>query len=195
MPPLNNIPRKHTVCPTCPKRNKVDGSRLQHPANGFEGTSYASPFTAGAFTNAPQHNTATQVQLPATQVEQAGQVVPLHQRVRLHPEGTHILAHQRPHHVTKRVMGPSPSSNTPFHPQPSSPRPRPITRPGVTTEKFRTAAAVTTSALLPKKPDAAGTPVHVVGSFLHVSNQTLVGHSNLDLQADRWQTVKRGAAG
>jgi hypothetical protein len=192
---LNNIPRKNGVIPTGANYDaKLDKSRLQHVPNGFEGTSYAAPLTSSAVTNAPQHNTATISQVSDLQVQQPGVVVPANSRIKLHPGNTHILAHDKPHKIVHRAGGPSPTSNTPFHPQPHAPRPRPSLNPAITTDKMTSAFRVATSQPSTQPPQI-GTPVSPIGSFLHVSNLTLSSHSNQDINAGRWQTVKHGAAG
>jgi|SRR5208282_3968207 len=197
MPILHNIPPKPNHIPTGHIKDALDPSRKQHVPIGFDGLSYNSSFTPNAFSNAPHHNTATILQLPAMQVQQPGVVVRTQVKTRLLPSDTHVLAHAKPHVLVRRSGGPSPTSNTPFHPQPMAPRPAPNVRPAVTTDRYRTATAVALSQRATKVQPGAikGSPVEPVGSFLHMSNQTLVGHSNRDSTNNRWATIKTGAAG
>jgi hypothetical protein len=185
MPILNNIPRKNNRIATGGDR-AFDLSRVQHVPNGFDGLSYSSPFTPEAFTNATHHNTATIAQVAALQVEEPGDVVPSQLFTKIHPSTKTVLNNAgKTTPIAKRVGGPSPHSNTPFHPKPEVLNARPVRHPSVTTDKFKTAAAVTTTVPLTSS----------VGSFLPVNNNTLSAHSNLDKPVSRWNTIKKGAAG
>lgn len=173
MPIQNNIARKrNTTIQTSgsvfPAPNK------QKPALGFQGTTYSSPFTES---DKPplgsSHNTATQVQLPATKMESPGVVVSLKSFMRVSPteKGSTFATNVRPAYlraVVSRAGGPSTHSDTPKNPNPKSNVTRPVVNPSVTNERKTT------------------------GSFLKNSNQTLSAHVNASTAVSRWATVKKG---
>lgn len=195
MPILNNIPRKDNIIPTGGSRSR-DLSRLQHIPNGFDGLTYQSPFTPDPMTNVNHHNNATIAQVGAMQVEQPGVVVPASEFIRVQPSNKTTLNQARRVPVVKRVGGPSPNTNTPFHPKPETPRKRQPRFSSLTTESYHRAAAVALSqhaGNVPRTPH--GAPVEPVGSFLPQSHQTLSAHTHSDTNNSRWNTIKKGAAG
>jgi hypothetical protein len=176
----NNIPRKNAA----PIRGQIwPKGTAGHPTlNGWEGTSYESPFTASAIPPLLNHyNTATLPQVHAMQIATPGTVVPIHAFTRINPSETTVLhTSGKPEPANKRVGGPSPTSNTPFHPGVPPPAPVHARRP---TAKM---ANIHHNNLL-RAP-----------SFNHPGNTTsgtLSGHAHSDSNVARWSTVKRGAAG
>jgi hypothetical protein len=196
MPILNNIPRKPNIIPTGGDKS-FDLSRQQHIPNGFDGLTYQSPFTPDSVTNVDHHNNATIVQVIAMQVEQPGIVVPAQLFIRIHPQNkTTLNRANKIMPIVKRVGGPSPTSNTPFHPKPHPIYKREPRFSSLTTDSYHTAAAVVTSQLQTNVPHTPkGAPIHPVGSFIQHSNQTLSSHTHSDLNVSRWSTIKKGAAG
>lgn len=196
MPILNNIPRKNNRIPTGGDK-AFDLSRVQHVPVGFDGITYNSPFNVDPVTNAQHHNTATIAQVAAMQVEQPGVVVDAKTFIRIHPQSKTTLSRAgKIIPVVKRVGGPSPNSNTPFHPKPHPVYRREPRFSSVTTETFHTAHAVATSQLQGNTPPTPkGAPVVVVGSFLPQNHQTLSAHTHSDTGHSRWNTIKKGAAG
>jgi hypothetical protein len=176
----NNIPRKSAKIP-------VGNPFPQHTAGhdtvlGFEGLSYNVTFTE---TDTPplsgQYNNATLPQVPALQVTTPGRVVPVNNFTRLHPFESAVLhtsGKARP--IVKRAGGgPSPSTDTPFHPTKPSPAPVQRSRPTpVALKKFHSNN-------------------NNAGSFLDTgtSRGTLIGNAPHDLGTSRWATIKVGAAG
>lgn len=202
MPIQNNIPRKNNVIPTGNVPEAIDRSLLEHRAIGFEGFTYSSPFTeSGEPPLGTQPNNATIAHVSAMQVEAPGRVVLTKNFKKVHPsdKGTFFSTRQVTP-IVKRVGGPSPSSDTPFHPKTAqAPNVRQPKRPLVSTEKAQSANAVATSKVSVSRngtvpPVPRGTAVAPVGSFLQTSNQTLSSHSNHDLDRSRWNTIKKGAA-
>lgn len=197
MPILNNIPRKNRIVPTGGD-NTFDLSRVQHVPIGIDGLSYNSPFTPDAMTNATHHNNATVAQVGPMQVEQPGIVVPAATFIRVHPQNKTVLnSAGKVIPSVKRVMGPAPTSNTPFHPKRKPLQPRKSRFNSLTTETSHRETAVATSKDLrgPVAQPIHGQPLHPVGSFIRHSNQTLGTHQRSDLDHSRWDTIKRGAAG
>ncbi len=194
MPILNNIPRKNRIIPTGGDRT-FDRSRVQHVPVGFDGLSYASPFTSDPMTNVNHHNTATIAHVGAMQVEQPGVVVPAFTFVRVQPETKTILNRAgKVVPVISRVGGPSKETNTPFHPKRVIHAPRQPRRPTVSTDNYRAAHAVASGRT--RKYPNPGEPLQPVGSFYPNTRQILSQHVHADdLNRSRWSTIKKGAAG
>jgi hypothetical protein len=196
MPILNNIPRKNAP------KIRGDVFRMRTHGHdtlvGFEGLTYNSPFTESA--TPPllgQFNTATQPQLPALKAQSPGVVVPLHKTVRTGPQERTVLhTTGKVVPIVSRVGGPSPTSDTPFHPKPAQPRPMTNRKPGVTTEKGSTASSVATGTSKARR-SVAGHVSHPISSFQKASSGfgTLGGHAHSDSTKSRWNTIKTGAAG
>jgi hypothetical protein len=176
----NNIPRKSAKIPVgnpFPTRTAGHDTIL-----GFEGLSYNVTFTEEATPPlSGQFNNATLPQVPALQVTTPGVVVPVNNFTRIHPAEKAVLhtsGKYRP--VVKRAGGgPSPHSDTPFHPTKPAPAPVHRTRPAPTALK------------------AFHKNINNSGSFAPTgtSRGTLIANAPHDLGTDRWATVKTGAAG
>ncbi len=193
---LNNIPRKNPP----PITGQVFTMRTagHDTLIGFEGLDYNAPFTeSGTPPLLGQFNTATQPQLPALQAESPGVVVPQQRVVRVNPNQRTVLhTTGKPQFVVQRTGGPSPNSDTPFHPNQQRQGPRPTTyrKGAVTTEKAKAASYVATGATR-SKTSVSGHVAKVVGSYLPTGTGTLSQHAHADSSKSRWNTVKRGAAG
>ena len=172
---LNGTTRKHGRIATGAFGGQGP-STAQHVPTGVLGTGYNSQFTVSDV--APlgtSINTATQPQLPALKAGAGGTVMALHQFQKVHPsENIPSLTPTAPIRVVSPGYGsPSPSNDVPSNPNKKQrPPARLVPNPHVPTEKL----PVTT------------------GSFLHPVNQTLSAHANHDVNANRWNTVKKGAA-
>jgi hypothetical protein len=175
----NNIPRKNA--------KPIVGSPFSaHTAGhntilGFEGLSYNVTFTEDSTPPlSGQFNNATLPQVPALQVTTPGKVVPVQNFTRLNPnEATvlHTSGKYRP--IVNRTGGPSPHSDTPFHPR----------RPG--------AAPVQRSRPSPTALKTFHTKNSNAGSFQNTgtSRGTLSNQAPSDKSTSRWDTIKTGAAG
>jgi hypothetical protein len=176
----NNIPRKNA-------KPIVGSPFVQHTAGhdtilGFEGLSYNVTFTEDATPPlSGQFNNATLPQVPALQVTSPGKVVPVQNFTRLNPnEATvlHTSGKYRPP-VVRAGGGPSPHSDTPFHPR------RPGTAP---VQRYRPS---------PTALKTFHTNNSRAGSFAPTgtSRGTLSNQPPHDGAASRWETIKTGAAG
>ena len=176
----NNIPRKNA-------KPIVGSPFVSHTAGhdtilGFEGLSYNVTFTESDIPPlSGQFNNATLPQVPALQVTRPGLVVPVNNFTRINPsEKTVLHTSGRRTVVVKRAGGgPSPHSDTPFHPTRPAPSPKKVYRP--TPQALRTFHQNNNKA----------------GSFAPTgtSRGTLIANSPHDLGTSRWNTVKTGAAG
>jgi hypothetical protein len=175
-----NIPRKNAP--------KIVGSPfVQHTAGhdtilGFEGLSYNVTFTES---DTPplsgQFNNATLPQVPALQVTTPGKVVPVGNFTRLNPNEASVLhtsGKARPT-VARAGGGPSPHSDTPFHPRNRAPSPVQRSRPSPTA--LRT---------FHQNNNNAGSFAPTGTSRGTLSNSAPHDHGN-----SRWETIKTGAAG
>jgi hypothetical protein len=188
---LNNIPRKNNVLPTAkPGLSPFPrGTAGHNEILGYEGAKYPDDVTLRQMsdyivTDTPplgsQFNNATLPQVPPLQSTGPGKVVPLNTFTRIHPSETAVLhTSGRIVPVNKRVMGPSPQADTPFHPKKRQPAPVHRTRPH------------------PASLKAFHTGISGSGSFAPTGTVTgtLSSHSHADIGKDRWSTVKKGAAG
>jgi hypothetical protein len=178
MPILNNIPRKNAP--------PIVGDIFQRNTHGhetilgFQGLNYNSPFTESdtppLLTN---YNVATQPQNPPLQVTTPGLLVPTGVFTRVHPsEKTVLHTSGKPRAAVNRQGGPSPSSDTPFHPKQPPPAPKQTTRPTATSQVSKHFYH------------------QAQGSFLNTGSATgtLSQHVHADKSASRWSTVKTGAA-
>jgi hypothetical protein len=176
----NNIPRKNAP--------RIVGSPFSaHTAGhdtilGFEGLSYNVTFTEEATPPlSGQFNNATLPQVPALQVTNPGTVVPVNNFTRINPSEKSVLHTSGKHRpVVKRAGGgPSPHTDTPFHP--TKPAPAPVHRSRPTPVALKT----------------FHNNIAKSGSFAPTGTATgtLVAHSHSDHQQDRWATIKTGAAG
>ena len=176
----NNIPRKNAPRPI---GNPFPTGTAGHDTIlGFEGLSYNVTFTESDVPPLSGHfNTATQPQNPPLQVTTPGVVVPLNNFTRINPNEQSVLhtsGKYRP--VVKRSGGgPSPHSDTPFHPTRPAPAPVHRTRP------------------TPQALKAVHTTNNNLGSFRDTgtSRGTLSQQAPHDSSTERWATIKTGAAG
>ena len=152
----------------------------QHPSIGFMGRTYNSPFTESSKPPlATQFNVATQQQLPALQVQEAGQVVLTKNfiKVQPHEKGSPIVYDPTRHTIARSTGGPSQSHNTPTTPNSRKTikvMPRPMRHPVGSPEKYHVPA----------------------GSFLMGAHSALTSHAPSDsMTTSRWNKVKKGAAG
>jgi hypothetical protein len=176
----NNIPRKSAKIPV---GNPFPVHTAGHDTIlGFEGLSYNVTFTESSTPPlSGQYNNATLPQVPALQVTRPGLLVPVNNFTRINPNEQSVLhtsAKRRPV-VGRQGGGPSPHSDTPFHP--SKPQPAPVKR-------FRPHPAAL---------KAFHANNSKAGSFAPTgtSRGTLIANAPHDLGTDRWATVKTGAAG
>lgn len=176
MPILNNIPRKKAT-PIIGKLWPTESLNAagQHVPNGFEGLSYNSPFTETDVPPLATHfNTATQKQMPALKAQIPGVTVALHRFQRVPPTQTSTSFNTgKPRPIVNRTGGPSPTSDTPFHPVSHIKLP-PVRVPvSVSGEKI---------------------PSH--SSFFDTTGGNhLTAHAPNDpVNQSRWKTIKTGAA-
>jgi hypothetical protein len=175
-----NIPRKNA-------KPIVGSPFTQHTAGhdtilGFEGLSYNVTFTES---DTPplsgQFNNATLPQVPALQVTRPGLVVPVNNFTRINPNEQTVLHTSGKHRptVNRAGGGPSPHSDTPFHP--TKPAPRPV-------QRFRPT---------PVALKAVHTRNNKAGSFAPTGTTrgTLSNSAPHDHGNNRWETIKTGAAG
>ena len=176
----NNIPRKSAKLP-------IGSPFPSHTAGhdtilGFEGLNYNVTFTESDIPPlSGQYNNATLPQVPALQVTRPGLLVPVNNFTRINPSEQTVLHTSGKHKplVRRSGGGPSPTSDTPFHP--SKPAPAPV-------QRFR-------------PHPLALKQVHTfnseVGSFASTgtSRGTLSNNAPHDAGNDRWSTIKTGAAG
>jgi len=175
----NNIPRKNA--------KPIVGSPFpSHTAGhdtilGFEGLSYNVTFTESDIPPlSGQFNNATLPQVPALQVTRPGHVVPVNNFTKIHPsEATVLHTSGKPRGIVNSTGGPSPHSDTPFHP--TKPKPAPVHRSRPTPVALKT----------------FHNNVNTAGSFAPTgtSRGTLIANAPHDLGTDRWKTIKTGAAG
>ena len=179
----NNIPRKNNKLPTAtPGVNVFPQHTAGHDTIlGFEGLGYNVTFTESDTPPlAGQFNNATLPQVPALQVTTPGKVVPVNNFTRINPNETSVLhTSGRPRPLVNRAGGPSPHTDTPFHP--TKPKPAPVQRYRPTPQQLRTVHHINNTA----------------GSFnpTGTSRGTLSQQAPHDLGTDRWATIKVGAAG
>lgn len=184
----NNIPRKNAaaIIGHVFQRNTPGHNTIL----GFEGVQYDDDVTLRQMSDyivsdvpplANQYNNATLPQAPALQVTSPGKVVTTARFTRINPPEKSVLhTSGKPDPLVKRAGGgPSPSTDTPFHP--TAPPPPPVHRSRPTSSQHTTFV----------------NRVRNSGSFLRGSTATgtLATHAHSDLSASRWTTVKRGAAG
>lgn len=129
-----------------------------------------------------QFNNATLPQAPPLQVTVAGVVVPVGSFTKIHPAEKSVLhTSGKPTKLVKRVGGPSPTSDTPFHPGVAAPPPIHRVRP--TSNTLRTFHNNNNRA----------------PSFLQQGSANgsgnMRGNAHADTTASRWATIKKGAAG
>jgi hypothetical protein len=121
-------------------------------------------------------NTATIATVPALQMEQAGQVAPTGEYVKVHPheKGSTLKPSTMLTSIKLTTFQPSKQNDTAASPNQRKQLPsRHPLRPHVPTEKYNTNT----------------------GSFLSTTSHTLGGHVNADTDDSRWLTIKTGAAG
>lgn len=181
----NNIPRKnaarivgHVFSRNTPGHNTV---------LGFEGETYPDDVTLRQMSDyipsdipplAEHYNTATLPQVVAAQVTSPGKVVTVNNFTRINPsEKTVLHTSGKPHHLTKRTGGPSPTSDTPFHP--AAPPPPPV-------QRVRPTPVMHTNFVR---------QVNNAGSFLPTGSGTIGAAAHSSSSNSRWHTVKKGAAG
>lgn len=176
---LNGTERKHGIATGQTIKGRILAPGLasrQHGTVGFVGRTYNAQFTAsGKTVNNTGRTTATQPYLPALKVESPGQVVPLHEFIKVHPheKGSHFVTNLTPKAIVRRAGGPSKHADTAANPNTPNRVPRPKR----------------TGTLLQVEKQS-----HL--SFLR-SGGTMGGHS--DPQAgtssgvSRWATIKKGA--
>jgi hypothetical protein len=191
-----NIPRKNGVMPTnalgrSPFTKNTPGHNV---ILGYEGEEYPDDVTLRQMSDsipsdipplANQFNNATLPQVAALQVTTPGTVVTVSQFTKIHPFETAVLfTSGRVKKVVHRAGGPSPHTDTPFHP--TAPAPAPVQRSRPSPQSLR-------------KFNVAKTGSTTTGSFLNTGSSggagTLVAHSHGDTTTPRWSTVKKGAAG
>jgi hypothetical protein len=165
---LNGTARKNARRITGSIHSNVAGE--QHGTVSFSGTTYNSPFTSSGkplFT--PTNDNGQQVQLAPLKVEAPGDVVGLHEFVKVHPQSKTTLNNStRVIPVVTRAGGPSKHHDTPSSPNKQHPQPR---KP----RSFSKMPVEKTSNL----------------SFLR-SGGTLSSHAGKDQYASRWSKVKKG---
>jgi hypothetical protein len=192
---MHNIPPKKNTLPTDGpgKSCFTYGTPGHNTYLGFEGVRYndddvtlrqqsdyilsSTPPLSGQFNN------ATLPQAPALKaVPLGGPVVPLSRFTRIHPpEKTVLHTSGRIVPIVKRVGGPSPTTDTPFHPAPPQPAPVHRTRPTVTdVARFKFGQGHSPSFFQQGSGRGSG---------------SMTGSAHHDVVQARWATVKRGAAG
>jgi len=107
--------------------------------------------------------------MPALKVEQPGDVVPLEDFVKIHPQTKTVLDRSKPlvRAIARRTGGPSKAHDTAASPNQIHPQPRPVRNPAITTEQ------------------------HVNLSFFRAGG-TLSSQPNKDQYQSRWSKTKKG---